>query len=90
MKTYVSCLAILCALAADAYSSAHAAGKSTTTVHEHKSITVYTRQLPRPSVFKFMMHEIREPAPKNGCPVQNAFEVLNNRAGEARCVRIDQ
>ena len=47
-----------------------------------KSIAVYTRTIPaRPD----HVYALRSPAPANACPTI-AFEVLNNRAGEARCV----
>ena len=69
---------------------AHAANSRVTVKRDDdKTITVYTRTLPPPSVFKFMMHEIREPAPRNACdtPTQSAFEIVTRLApNETRCV----
>ena len=70
-------------------SIAHAANaKVTVKRDDDKTVTVYTRTLPPPSVFQFMITTLREPAPPNACNAMNvsAFEIVTRSANEPRCV----
>ncbi len=64
--------------------------KTTTKVDNHVFIT--TRTLPARALRILDVNTTRltAPIPPNNCPTQNAFEVVTRRAGEAKCVRIDQ
>ena len=60
--------------------------KSTTRVDsDHKSVTITTRTAPPRPLSYYMIHNLREPAPANNCAT-SAFEVVNHRGVEARCV----
>lgn len=66
---------------------AHAANaKITVKRDDDKTVTVYTRTLPPPSVFQFMITTIREPAPRNACdtPTSSAFEIVTR--SDVKCV----
>lgn len=84
MKTAAVCLAILCAMFAE---RALAANKSVTRNDADKTITVQTRTLPPIDRYQ-TIHRLRDPAPPNACPAQNALEILNPASDERRCVRV--
>lgn len=69
---------------------AHAANtKSTVRVENDKTITVYTRTLPPPSVLRYMITTLPTPTPPNACdtPTQSAFQIVTRLApNETRCI----
>lgn len=58
--------------------SAHANNRVTVKRDDDKTITVYTRTLPPPSVLRYMITTLPTPAPPNACdtPTSSAFEIV--------------
>lgn len=65
---------------------AHSASKLTIKRDDDKTVSIVTREL-RTNVLDVMTHRLTNPAPPNNC-ARPAFEILNNRADEPRCVNL--
>lgn len=60
---------------------AHAANRVTVKRDDDKTITIYTRTAPAPSVLRYMINTLPTPAPPNACdtPTQSAFQIVTRR-----------
>lgn len=66
---------------------AHAANSRVTVKRDDdKTVTIYTRTLPPPSVMRYMITTLPTPAPPNACdtPTSSAFEIVTRDV--VRCV----